>query len=1140
MKNNKRKPSYIPRHAESEPGAEVTMRHTPDGGVSVSFSDGSDDLKVGRREFMRISGVAAATAAMVGSGCDAMRNPVEKIVPYVDRPEETRIGKFSTYASVWEGVGILVKTRAGRPVKLEGNPKHPTSRGALSARGQSSYMRLYDPDRARSPLSIKGETTEKRTLAELDTEVVAMLKGAGAQAKVALLTNTLTGSAQEALLEEIGAAVGGFKHYTYDAVNDESLVVANEASYGSRHIPHYQFDKADVVVSLQSDFLGTWLSPVEFAKQFSSRRTPDGQMNRMVAFEGPLTLTGANADERHRVRTSDLVYVALGLAHEVVVTAKKGPLANDAQAAQALAPFKPAAVAAHTGLSADVFKKLGAELAGKIGKGLVVAGGVASATPTGLELEAAVNLLNAALGADGNTIDRTRISRQSGGQYSQLKQLLADIEASKVQILIISGTNPGYSAPPELKFAEKIKKVPTIICCNDRVDETGALANILAPASHYLEAWGDALPFEGVYSIQQPVIRPLYETRSLEEHLINWFGGAGLVPSLAGFLGKQEKPAGNHPGKEDDIIARFDAGAWYRYLRAHWEKEVYPKANAVSGFDDFWESLLRQGVWESPEATRKAAAFRTSETVALLPKAIAKPIARQGLSNKELVMISSVGLGDGSDANNGHLQELPDPITRTTWDSYVMVSPKTFRDEGLANGDLVKIRPAGSEKEAIFQVIMVPGVHDDVVVIPMGYGRTHAGAVANEIGSNAFAFSRQQETAVDKASGVSLPADGKLYRQVFSGFEAKLSKTGENKRLAVPQGSQVIDVHYRGIVSFATLDQYKKDQTSGIHLHPPLKDLWEDHNYTLKWGMSVDLTKCTGCSACVIACQEENNIPVVGRQGVIEGREMAWLRIDRYYKLPEREDLHHKRESVTHDPMFAEEPYVAMSEYLDETRVVFQPMMCQHCESAPCETVCPVLATMHSTDGLNQMAYNRCVGTRYCSNNCPFKVRRFNWYNYSEDRSDTFFASIYPELKQHGRYNVAEPLSMGFNPEVTVRARGVMEKCTFCVQRIRRAKWQAKREGRLKMRDGDVITACQQSCPSDAISFGNLVDENSEVAKKHALARALSPLGEIGVESSVAYLTRVIHGDKVDPMGVAKAAPSGDAKHEGGHAGGGH
>lgn len=1131
MKKTNKKPTYLPRHAEPEPGAEITMRGQTDGGVTVSFSDGSDDLRVNRREFMRISGVAAATAAMVGTGCDAMRNPVEKVVPYVDRPEETRIGQFSTYASVWESVGILVKTRAGRPVKLEGNPKHPTSNGALSARGQSSYMKLYDPDRAHSPLLIKGDSAEKRTLAELDREIVAKLKSAGKSASVALLTNTLTGSAQQALVDELKAALPNFRHYTYDALNDESSVVANEASYGTRTLPHYELAKADLIVSLQSDFLGTWLSPVEFTRAFASRRTPDANMNRLVAFEGPLTLTGANADERHRVRTSNLVYVAMGLAHQVVLVAKRGPLASDGAASAALAPFTAEAVAKRTGLDAAVIQKVGAELAGKVSKSLVLAGGISSATPDGIALEAAVNLLNAALSADGNTIDRGRTSRQSGGQYGDLKQLVTDINASRFQVLIIAGPNPSYSAPRELKIGEAIKKVPTVISCNDRVDETSKFANWLAPASHYLESWGDALPFAGVYSIQQPVIRPLYQTRAFEEHLLQWFGQAGLMPSALPFLEATPAPPGNHPGGAD-----FQTGAWYKYVRAHWERVVYPKAKSVNGFDDFWEAILRQGVWESPEASFAAPAFRTAATTALLPKQVGEPVARKGLKNKELVMVATVGLGDGADANNGHLQELPEPITKHVWGSFAMVSPKTFRDEKFKNGDIVELRPSGSDKSLKFPIIMVPGTHDDVVAIPLGYGRTAAGDVANELGSNAFALSREAALAAPGGAQLTPGSDGKVTRQILAGFEVGVTKTGENIPLAIPQGSQVLDVHYRGILSFSTLDAYKKDQTSGIHTHPPLKDLWDDHEYTLKWGMSVDLSKCTGCSACVIACQEENNIPVVGRQGVIEGREMHWLRIDRYYKLPDTEKLRHERASVLHDPMYASEPYVAMSEYLDETRVVFQPMMCQHCENAPCETVCPVLATMHSSDGLNQMAYNRCVGTRYCSNNCPFKVRRFNWYNYSTDRSEEVFAKIYPELKKHGRYNMAEPLQMAFNPEVTVRSRGVMEKCTFCVHRIRRAKWQAKKEGRTRMVDGDVVTACQQSCPADAITFGNLVDESSQVAQKHALARALSPLGEIGVESSVAYLTRVVNAEKVDPMGVVGGSHHGSAHGEKGSA----
>ncbi len=530
--------------------------------------------------------------------------------------------------------------------------------------------------------------------------------------------------------------------------------------------------------------------------------------------------------------------------------------------------------------------------------------------------------------------------------------------------------------------------------------------------------------------------------------------------------------------------------------------------------------MLRKGVWASPEAQRTAPSFNLGKTVALLPTEVGTAPSYGGLAAKELVMFSSIPMGDGEHANNGHLQELPDPITKHVWGSYVMVSPKTFRDEGFQNGDMVMLRPEGGERELEFTVIMVPGMHDDVVAIPLGYGRTRAGEVANGLGSNGFMFSRISKTFNTK---------------VLAGFSVSLKKTGKNIPLAVPQGAQLLDMYKRSnLMAITTLDEYKKDNSAGIHAHPPLEDFWKDHKYTLKWGMSVDLSKCTGCNACVIACQEENNTAVVGRQGVIEGREMHWMRIDRYYRLPQTNAINHEREDPINDPVFAEEPYVALSEHLDNPRVVFQPIMCQHCENAPCETVCPVLATMHSSDGLNQMAYNRCVGTRYCSNNCPFKVRRFNWYNYSEDRSDTFFASLYPELKLHGRYNAKEPLHLGANPEVTVRSRGVMEKCTFCVQRIRRAKWQAKKEGRTALRDGDVITACQQGCPADAITFGNLVDPESAVAKAHDKARAMTPLHELGVESSVAYLTTVVNAAKVD-----KTDEDGFGHHGGGH-GGGH
>lgn len=1077
------------------------MRTTQEGGVVVNFQDGSGELNVSRREFMRISGVAAASAAMAGSAC---RNPVEKIVPYVDRPEELRIGHASTYATVWENVGVLVQTRAGRPVKVEGNPDHPTSGGALSARGLSSYMRLYDPDRAKTALKIDGQSTTKRDWSELDAEVINQIKGAK-NGGIRLLTRTMSGSAQRALIAEILESLPNARHYTYEALGDEASLVANELSYGERMMPHYRFDKAEVIVSLQSDFLGTWFSTTEFTKQFSSQRNPDtGKMSKLIAFEGAMTLTGTNADVRYRVRPSHLPAVAMAIAHELIVKQKKSALASNGAVATALGAFSAESVAAATGLPVEAIQKTAKSLADHMGKSLVVAGRTANMASDGASLEAAVNLINAAIEADGNTIERQVRSLQTQGQFGQLKSLVDEIEAGKVAVLIIADTNPVYSAPLELKLKEALSggKVPMIISCNDRVDETSQYANYLAAGSHYLETWGDALPFEGVYSIQQPVIRPLYQTRSFEESLLLWFIGAGVLSKHAELLKPTAKPSGNLSGD-----ANFETGPWYRYVRQHWEQVVYPQAKAVAGFDSFWEAVLRKGVWRAPKANATAPAFRLQPTLGALPKEAPKKIERaaKDLSAKEVVLVPTVGLGDGNDANNGHLQEMPDPVSKHVWSSYVMVSPKTFREAGLNNGDYVQIKRIGGERTLEFPVLMMPGMHDDVVAIPLGYGRTHVGMVGNGIGQNAFELSTL------------VALEGKAVTHALMGFDVELSKTRKNEPLAIAQGSHVLDMERRTFLAATTLEDFAKDPAAGIHKHPALPDLWEDHNYgELKWGMAVDLTKCTGCSACVVACQEENNTPVVGRQGIIEGREMHWMRIDRYYRLPNNKELNAKLSQVFGDPMLKREPYVAMSEYIEEPRVVFQPIMCQHCENAPCETVCPVLATVHSSDGINQMAYNRCVGTRYCANNCPFKVRRFNWYNYSEGRGDSVFSRLYPELKLHETNNNREPLHMAFNPEVTVRSRGVMEKCSFCVHRIRRAKWQAKREGRLKMRDGDVVTACQQACPADAIVFGNLLDPDSAVAKMHERQSALSPLGEIGVESSVAYLTKVVNHETLD------------------------
>ncbi len=1084
-------------------GVDAKFKRTDDG-VSIGFGDGSEPLNVSRREFMRISGVAAATAAMTGAGCSEFRNDVDYLEPYVDRPEEIRVGSPNYYASVCSGCaagcGVLVTSRGGRPVKLEGNPQHPLSKGGLCSRGQASYMNLYDPDRAAGALKVaEGGAHQKIAWDELDRAVIAAVEKGRSGGGIGILTKTFSGSARQALVQQIQAAVPKVKHYAYDALASEALLKASEACYGSAHVPHYDFSKADYIVSLGSDFLGTWLSPVEFTKQFSSRRDPEGNFNKLVAFEGAMTLTGANADERHRVRPDELVYIGLAIAHTVMVTRKTGPLANSG-VVRSLAAFTPEAVAGLTGVSAEELTKVGQDLADHAGKSLVVAGGLASGSSTGVALEAVVNILNATLGNEGVTIDRSSPSNQQLGSLDSLKALIADINAGKIDTLIIDGANPVYSAPQTLGLKEALEKVAFVVSTTDRVDETSVHADYLAPAGHALEAWGDSNPVHGVYAIQQPTVQPLHDTRGFEHSLMVWFGQA--IPNTFDAFLAAPKPANENRAEG----VPTDPGPWYRYIRQHWNKAVFPLADGLATFDSFWKDTLRRGVFVSRQKAPAAPSLNASQAASLLPSALPEAAAAaqpSDFSKKKVQLFASATLYDGEAANNGHLQETPDVITKHVWGSYVMVSNQTFKQAGLKQGQYLSVKVGDFERT--FPVIVQPGLHDDIIAIPLGYGRTAAGVVGNDVGANGFLFTSDLD-------GV---------RQ-FAGIEAEIKALNDGEQPAIVQGAQVLDINRRSIFGLTSLEEYKADQGSGIHQHSPLPDLWNAHGYTTKWGMAVDMSKCTGCSACVTACQEENNIPVVGRQGILEGREMHWMRIDRYYILPNEADMVQKH--YRNDPMLEREPVVSFGDYIeDKPRVAMQPMMCQHCENAPCETVCPVAATMHSADGLNQMAYNRCVGTRYCSNNCPYKVRRYNWFSYTTSRADTIFARLYPELKDHERYNVTEPLPRGYNPEVTVRSRGVMEKCTFCVQRIRRASWQMKEEGRSKFADGDVVPACQQSCPADAIVFGNLADETSAVAKMHAKARAASPLKEVGVESSVAYMTSVWN---------TKPRPGG---HHGGH-----
>ena len=1091
--SKKEKDPDLPRHSEPQPGASVLLRGDEDGDVTLSFSDGSESLTMNRRDFMRVSGAAAATAAMSSVAC---REPVREIVPYVDRPEEVRIGTTNEYASVCNACpaqcGMLVKTRAGRPFKLEGNPQHPVSQGALCGRGQASYMDLYDPDRLRHPVDGNGSRIDWE---DVDAAMAEQVQGLRGGATLRILTDGITGTATQALIDDIVGQLPDAAHVVYEPLADHALIAASEESYGQAQLPHYRFDRADFVLSLGSDFLGSWLSPIEFTKQFSTNRDPDAeQMNRLVAFEPSLTLTGINADSRFRVRPDQLVYVALGLAHELF--ANHNPAGVPTGAVQsALEPFDVESVAERIGgdVSADILRAVAAELSEHSGRSIVIGGGTASATDDGVALATAINLINAALQNDGTTVDHSRPSQQVRTGHDGFQALIEEIEAGDVDVLIVDGANPGYALPGDLDFATLADNVDFVVSTATKFNETAQFADITATGCHFLECWGDSSPRLGVYAIQQPAILPLYDTRSFEDSLLNWFGDEDHDPALATFVEPASPPVGNEPGANKP----YDPGPFFRYLQAHWQDEIYDRADTLASFDQFWLTAMRDGHFTDTDQQVAAPSLRTRAVIDRLPSELpdTTSVDHGDLDGKVVHLFASIPMYDGRQANNGHLQELPDPISKHTWGSYAMVGFRTAQAANLESGQILEFE-ADNGETLRFPTIIIPGMHEDVISIPLGYGRTGTGTVGDDVGQNAFALARSSDEGI-----------------LFSNLSTTIRRTGEVQDLSVIKGAGVIDEESHRILATATLAEYRQDPSVNIYETPVDSSLWPDHDFgDLKWGMAIDMTKCTGCSACTIACQEENNIPVVGRQGILEGREMYWMRIDRYYKLPD--DAVEAREGLLGDPMYEDEPLVAFGEYLDQPRVVMQPMLCQHCDKAPCESVCPVLATMQSNDGLNQMAYNRCVGTRYCSNNCPYKVRRFNWFNYGENREDSFFARLYPELKEHGRLNQTEPLQLAFNPDVTVRARGVMEKCTFCVQRIRRGKWEIMKEGRRRFKDGEVVTACQQSCPADAITFGNMVDEEHEVTKQHAEQRAMYALDDLLTKPAIAYLTSVRNTDE--------------------------
>ncbi|OGC78086.1 MAG: hypothetical protein A2Z27_03985 [candidate division Zixibacteria bacterium RBG_16_50_21] len=981
------------------------------------------EFEVSRRDLLKIGG-----AAIVFAAAACARRPVEKIVPYLNAPEQIVPGKPTWYASTCggcsAGCGILVKTREGRPIKLEGNPAHSLNKGKLCARGQASVLDLYDPDRARHPYKVFRSQTEPQKIdwQTADSEIAYSL--GTVKGEVVLLTGTIHGPARLRLIREFTGAFPKSRQVVYDALSFGEIAKAQETCYGNSILPRYRFDRAETLVLLGADPLSEGHSVTEFAQGFGSqRKIRDKSMSKVISFEPAMSLSGANADLHYSVRPKDLFKVASGIAHQLVIIDGRSGLANEPSVTRALKDFSPAKVEEEVGLSHGTIEMVADGLWKKRGKGLVYSAGMASRTSAALELQITTNLLNTILENDGQTIDYgSSPSNQSSGTHSQMQALIADMKAGKVEVLFIHGTNPAYSLPDSAGFIDALKNVKTVVSLNDRLDETSVLCDYLLPSLHILESWGDAQPQKGLYSLIQPAIGKLHDNRGFEESIL-----ALAQKSKAGKLGERQI-------------------SWHDYLKETWQQEIYQKQRGIlTDFDEFWNSALRVGVFDTVDRTNEALPVRKFRVQALaylrMPESTTDELG--------LVLYTPAMQYDGRANNNSWLMEMPDPVTKMTWENLALVAPKTAERLGLKEGQIVNL--TSGEMTSAIPVHIQPGMHPEVVAVAVGWGRGKAGRVGDKAGINAFKWAKVYSD-----------------KWAFSALPLKLEKTEKIVRLATTQEHH--SIHQRPIIYEASLDEYKEDPSAGKHGEEKLASMWPEHKYDgYRWGMGIDLNSCIGCNACMLACQAENNVPVVGKEQVIRGREMSWIRIDRYY-----------------------------SGNPENPEVVHQPMLCQHCENAPCETVCPVIATVHNEEGLNLQIYNRCVGTRYCSNNCPYKVRRFNWFEFTKD--------------------LASPLDLAFNPDVTVREKGVMEKCTFCTQRIRSAKEQAKAEGR-KVKDGDFQTACQQTCPTDAIVFGDLNDPESKVSKMAQDERGFRVLEILNTKSSITYLTKIRNRPKTEKAG---------------------
>lgn len=964
----------------------------------------NDDLSrttvLTRRGFLGILG--GATAALAAAACTSENRAV---VPYTKRPQEIIPGVANYYASTFsEGdrsYSVLVKTREGRPIHVTGNDEDPRLQGKTSLRAIADLLSLYDPDRLRSP-----ELDQRPSnWPEFEREFANLIQTAKQESKPFLLLSGASNSpTRAALLAALRTHLPGLVHVVWEPGRAGPEQAATQAAFGAPRRTRLRLEQARTIVSLSADFLDG--DDPRAVAEFAARRRPNepsGDMSRLWVFEGTLSLTGANADHRFPIRPSLIATVGFALASELN---RRHGLALPAGVV--LDPLADDFASSH-GIPTQAWERLLTDLVESRERSVVVAGETAPA-----QAHVAAHLLNQMLGSRCLEL----IPSDPCVNLADMGEVVAAMEAGRYVGVLIWDINPGYAFPDPARFASALGKVPHRVWLGQRKDETAALCRWNLPTNHWLESFGDFDDVPNV-TLRQPAIAPLYDSRQVEDVLLLALRALGV------------------PG----IAADYQA-----YLRERWQRELFPAGTPVS-FERFMNSALHDGVLRR-DAPVQAHPALVAANVTQSARATARTKLEEGF---ELVVHLSTQLHDGRYANNGWLQELPDPITKNTWGNPLTVAVEDAKRLQLENGDLVEVSVGGAS--LTLPALIQPGQCAGVLGVALGYGAT-TGSVAKGVGKNAFALLVPDDDAPSLRRGVTL------------------KKLGGSVRLPLTQRHH--RMHGRDIVRSWT-PQTLESETKKPRKKVQLTTLYPDQKFPEhKWGMVIDLAACTGCSACVIACQSENNIATVGAEQVERGREMHWLRIDSYYEGSE-----------------------------DNPNVVHQPMLCQHCDHAPCENVCPVNATNHSSDGLNQMVYNRCVGTRYCANNCPYKVRRYNFFDYTSEKT--------------------EPAKLVYNPEVTVRPRGVMEKCTFCVQRIEDARVRSKAEQR-KLRDGDVVTACAAACPSGAIVFGDLKDPDSQVARLTGATRGYQVLEELGTRPAVTYLAHLRNPGTPDDAGTARGS----------------